>query len=177
MLGPEEAAALGGRQRPPPEPNGGLEEALQVCLQMWSNSEERFDGEYFHLGRTVNSPAAITRPHPPIIIGASGDERRLQLVTAFRRRMHVLRWRNFIHDLDALHTHCDVKSGYDEIEKSVIYPFRPGSEGSGVGQIVDDLGRFSELGITVAIGTIDGVESITPIEIVGERVIPEVTSL
>jgi alkanesulfonate monooxygenase SsuD/methylene tetrahydromethanopterin reductase-like flavin-dependent oxidoreductase (luciferase family) len=177
-LNRDEAVALGAPHPPPPEPNDKLEEAVQVCLQMWSDSEERFDGKYFHLGRTVNSPPSITRPHPPILIEANGEPRRLRLVARHADGCIFFSGDDLVHDLDALRAQCDREQrAYDEIEKAVLFPFRPGQRGSSVGQIIDDLGRFSELGITVAIGAVDGVESITPIEIIGERVIPEVASL
>jgi alkanesulfonate monooxygenase SsuD/methylene tetrahydromethanopterin reductase-like flavin-dependent oxidoreductase (luciferase family) len=41
-----------------------LEEAINICLRVWSDSEEPFDGKYYQLGRTLNSPQSLTRPHP-----------------------------------------------------------------------------------------------------------------
>src|SRR6187399_1715412 len=31
-----------------------LEEALQICLQMWSDDESAYDGKHYQLGRTLN---------------------------------------------------------------------------------------------------------------------------
>ena len=33
-----------------------LEEALQICLQMWGESEAPYEGRHYHLERTLNSP-------------------------------------------------------------------------------------------------------------------------
>src|SRR6202789_1726167 len=38
-----------------------LEEALRICLQMWS-ADGPFDGEHYQLGRTLNSPQSLSRP-------------------------------------------------------------------------------------------------------------------
>src|SRR5215469_8055852 len=46
-----------------------LEEALQICLQMWSDEEGPYEGEHYKLARTLTSPQSLTRPHPPILIG------------------------------------------------------------------------------------------------------------
>src|SRR3954453_12973739 len=41
-----------------------LEEALQICLQMWSDSDAPYDGQHHHLGRTLNVPQPLSKPHP-----------------------------------------------------------------------------------------------------------------
>src|SRR5579862_6030089 len=46
-----------------------LEEALRICRQMWSDDDGPFEGQHYQLARTLNSPQALTRPHPPILIG------------------------------------------------------------------------------------------------------------
>ena len=70
----EESAGLGLPFPPTAERFERLEEALQICLQMWSGEDGRYDGRHYHLGRTLNVPAALTRPHPPIVIGGSGEQ-------------------------------------------------------------------------------------------------------
>ena len=37
-----------------------LEEALQICLQMWIDDESAYDGKHYQLARTLNSPRAPT---------------------------------------------------------------------------------------------------------------------
>src|SRR5215472_1935913 len=46
-----------------------LEETLQICLQMWRGDETPHEGRHFQLERPLNSPQALTKPHPPIMIG------------------------------------------------------------------------------------------------------------
>src|SRR4029079_3840766 len=36
-----------------------LDEALRICLQMWSDDNGRFDGEHYELAETLCSPAPI----------------------------------------------------------------------------------------------------------------------
>jgi alkanesulfonate monooxygenase len=60
----EEAKGLGLPFPPTAERFERLEEALQICLQMWGDSDKPFDGTHYHLGRTLNSPQTLTRPRP-----------------------------------------------------------------------------------------------------------------
>jgi F420-dependent oxidoreductase-like protein len=50
-----------------------LEETLRVCLQMWSDDDGPFDGRHFRLEETVCVPPPVSRPHPPILVGGSGE--------------------------------------------------------------------------------------------------------
>src|SRR5690348_1874253 len=56
-----------------------LEEALQICLQMWSEDDGPYEGKHHRLEPTLNSPQALSRPHPPILIGGSGEKKTLRL--------------------------------------------------------------------------------------------------
>src|ERR1700728_2979847 len=65
----EESRGLGLFFPPVKERFERLEEALQIVRQMWSESEEAYEGKHYHLARTLNSPQPLSRPHPPILIG------------------------------------------------------------------------------------------------------------
>ena len=72
----EESRGLGLFFPPLAERFERLEEALRICTQMWSDDEGPFDGQHYHLGRTLNSPQAVSKPHPPILIGGAGEKKR-----------------------------------------------------------------------------------------------------
>ena len=46
-----------------------LEETLQIAARMWAGDDSPFEGEHYRLQRPLNSPAALSRPHPPILLG------------------------------------------------------------------------------------------------------------
>jgi hypothetical protein len=52
-----------------------------------------------------------------------------------------------------------------------------GPDGAQAGQLIDQLGRFAEAGAQAAMGALIGVENITPIEVMGKEVIPQVAKL
>jgi alkanesulfonate monooxygenase SsuD/methylene tetrahydromethanopterin reductase-like flavin-dependent oxidoreductase (luciferase family) len=88
---------------------------------MWSGDEGPFDGEHYHLGRTLNSPQALSRPHPPILIGGAGEKKTLKLVARYADACNIPAYdlAAAAHKLDVLREHC-VNEGrdYDEIEKT-----------------------------------------------------------
>jgi hypothetical protein len=57
-----------------------LEETLQICVQMWSDDDSPYVGKHYRLERTLNSPQALSRPHPPVLIGGAGERKTLRLV-------------------------------------------------------------------------------------------------
>ncbi|MGN6750963.1 MAG: LLM class F420-dependent oxidoreductase [Intrasporangium sp.] len=60
-----------------------LEETLQIVLQMWAESDDPFRGRHYDLERTLNSPPAVRRPHPPILVGGMGEEKTFRLIARY----------------------------------------------------------------------------------------------
>ncbi len=170
-----EARGLGLVFPPTAERFERLEEALQICLQMWSDDDGPFSGKHYRLERTLNSPQSLTRPHPAILIGGAGERKTLRLVAQYAQACNIFAGPDIGHKLDVLRRHCDdVGRDYDEIEKTVMGPLDPGPAGAGVGELIESMRRLAGLGITHYHGSIPGVTSISPIELLGERVIPAV---
>src|SRR5205809_531941 len=57
-----------------------LEEALQICLQMWSDNDGPYEGKHYRLAETICVPPPIQRPRPRILIGGGGERKTLRLV-------------------------------------------------------------------------------------------------
>src|SRR5436190_3270568 len=56
-----------------------LEEALQICLQMWSDNDGPYVGRHFQLAETLCRPEPVSSPRPRILIGGSGERKTLRL--------------------------------------------------------------------------------------------------
>lgn len=155
-----------------------LEETIQICLQMWSGSEQPYQGRHYQLARTLNSPQSLRRPHPPILIGGGGERKTLRLVARYAQSCNLFAGPELAHKLDVLRRHCEAEGrDYDEIEKTVSYRMDVGSNGERVAQTIEELGELSELGIDVAHGQLADMHEIAPIEIVGSEVLPAVANL
>jgi F420-dependent oxidoreductase-like protein len=174
----EEARSLGVPFPPVAERFERLEETLRICLQMWQGDEAPFHGKHYQLERPLNRPPAVTAPHPPIMIGGSGERKTLRLVARYAQACNLFPGPDLAHKLDVLRAHCEAEGrDYDEIEKTCIYRFDVGERGERASEIVDQLAGLAELGIDMAIGGVSGVWSLTPLEIMGSEVIPAVADL
>ncbi|MBE3014867.1 LLM class F420-dependent oxidoreductase [Microbispora sp. NEAU-D428] len=174
----EESRGLGLPFPPLAERFERLEETIQICLRMWAGDEKPYEGRHYRLERPLNSPAALSRPHPPILIGGGGEKKTLRLVARYAQACNLFPTPDLQRKLDVLRAHCEAEGrDYDEIVKTVYYVYDVGEKGENVQRVVDDLGRFAELGFTEALGQVRGAHRLDPLRIVGEQVIPAVASL
>ena len=103
--------------RVPAERFERLEEAIQICLQMWSGSQEPFSGKHYQLGRTMNVPQSLSQPRPYLMIGGSGEKKTLRLVAQYADACNIVAGPDAAHKLDVLKQHCDtVGRDFAEIE-------------------------------------------------------------
>jgi F420-dependent oxidoreductase-like protein len=169
----EEARGLGLFFPPTAERFERLEEALRICHQMWSDDDGPFEGKHYHLARTLNSPQALSRPHPPILIGGQGERKTLLLVARYADACNLFDTPELAHKLDVLRGHCAAEGrDYDAIEKTVQVRYDLGENGERVEQTIEHLHELAELGFTVAHGTLARVGTLRPLELMAERVIP-----
>jgi alkanesulfonate monooxygenase len=150
-----------------------LEEALQICLQMWSDDESAYDGKHYQLGRTLNQPQSIRQPHPPILIGGGGEKKTLRLVAQYAQACNLFASPELEHKLDVLRGHCeDVGRDYDDIEKTVMAPLDPGADGEKVDTLLEELHRLHDLGVSEVHGRFPEMSDLKRLEILGDKVIP-----
>ena len=174
----EEARGLGVPFPPVAERFERLEETLRICLQMWQGDETPFHGKHYRLDRPLNRPPSVTAPHPPIMIGGSGERKTLRLVARYAQACNLFPGPDLARKLEVLRAHCEAEGrDYDEIEKTCIYRFDVGERGERASEVVDQLAGLAELGIDMAIGSVSGVWDLTPLEVMGSEVIPAVAAL
>ena len=174
----EEARGLGIPFPPLAERFERLEETLRICLQMWSGDESPFEGEHYQLERPINRPAAISKPHPPIMIGGSGERKTLRLVARYAQACNLFLGPDVSRKLDVLRAHCEAEGrDYDDIEKTCYFSFDVGERGERANEVVDRLAGLAKLGFGTAIGSVANVWTLTPLELIGSQVIPAVEAL
>jgi F420-dependent oxidoreductase-like protein len=174
----EESRGLGIGFPPVAERFERLEETLQICLQMWRGDQTPYAGRHYRLERPLNSPQALSRPHPPIMIGGGGERKTLRLVARYAQACNLFPGPDLARKLDVLRAHCEAEGrDYDEIVKTCYFVFDVGEKGENAAQVVDQLGALSEMGFQTAIGTVARVWEVAPLEIIGSEVIPAVADL
>ncbi|MGN9777506.1 LLM class F420-dependent oxidoreductase [Micromonospora sp. H33] len=125
-----------------------LEETLQICLQMWSDNDGRFDGRHYQLAETLCVPAPITRPHPPIMIGGGGEKKTLRLAVRYADSCNLFgnSPAEVAHKLDVLRKHCAAEGrDYASIEKTVLVMRPPLAD---VDAFVAEVAEYAALGVT-----------------------------
>jgi alkanesulfonate monooxygenase SsuD/methylene tetrahydromethanopterin reductase-like flavin-dependent oxidoreductase (luciferase family) len=126
---------------------------------MWRGDETPFEGRHYRLARPLNSPNAIQRPHPPILIGGGGERKTLRLVARYADACNLFDFRggrfevDLEHKLRVLRDHCrDVGRDYDEIEKTVTTGVDLREDPRrGVDRLVERLRELAAIGIQHAI--------------------------
>jgi F420-dependent oxidoreductase-like protein len=173
-----EARGLGLPFPPLAERYERLEEALRICLQMWSDSEEPFDGQHYHLGRTLNSPQSLQRPHPPILIGGGGEKKTLRLVAQYADISNLFPGPELPRKLDVLRSHCaDVGRDYDDIEKTLMIALDIGPSGEKADDVLAQLKVYADLGIQHVHTRLPLADNLSQIELFAEKIIPAAASL
>ena len=170
-----EASGLGLPFPPTAERFERLEETLQICLQMWSENDGPYEGRHYQLARTLNSPQPLTRPHPPILIGGSGEKKTLRLVAKYAQACNLFGTPDVEHKLEVLRGHCEREGrNYNDIEKTVMTSLDPGENGENVDAILQQLQHYARLGISAAQGIVPGVWKLSPLKILGKEVVPTI---
>jgi len=124
-----------------------LEETLQIAQQMWAGDESPFEARHYHLERPLNSPAALSTPHPRILVGGIGEKKTLRLVAQYADACNVFDMGpDKVHaKYDVIRRHCEaVGRDYDDIEKTVLSRVDFGVESDE--SIVDRVGRLRDIG-------------------------------
>jgi alkanesulfonate monooxygenase len=159
-----------------------LEEAILICKQMWTSKEDgRFEGKHYQMKETLNSPQPLQKPHPPILIGGSGEKKTLKLVAKYGDACNVhAHSPEFVRDKFAvLRQHCEaIGRDYEEIERTVILNgLDVGPNGEKAGEAVELLGSLAEVGVQAVYAWVVGADKIAPLEAVGRDIIPQVRGL
>jgi F420-dependent oxidoreductase-like protein len=143
----DESAGLGFAFPPTAERFERLEEAIQICRQMWSDSDGPYEGKHYRLGRTLNVPQVGRKPY--LMIGGGGEKKTLRLVAQYADACNLGGSAEVAaHKLDVLRQHCDaVGRDYAEIEKTAIFPMTPETTTDDIVRAGDE---FRGLGFTAA---------------------------
>jgi F420-dependent oxidoreductase-like protein len=176
-----EARGLGVPFPPIKERFEQLEETLQIAKQMWSENNGPYSGKHFQLAETLCSPQPLTKPHPPILIGGTGEKKTLRLVARYADACNLFAGMGIDtlrKKLDILKRHCeDVGRDYAEIEKTVLDTANIAQGKMSAADVIKQCRTLASVGVQHVIFNMPNVHEITPLEIFGREVIPAVAEL
>ena len=154
-----------------------LEQALRICLQMWSGHDRPVEGTHYRLAETLNVPPSIRQPHPPIMIGGGGERKLLRLVAKYADANNLFPTSpaEVQHKLDVLARHCEeVGRDRSDIRNTTIS--RIGLD-TDVDAFVAEMAQYAALGFEhVQLGLL-GTEPAQVVESVVSKIVPRLAEL
>lgn len=113
-----------------------LEDTLALALQMWDGGESPYRGRRLEAAGPIGRPVPVSRPHPPVLIGGTGERRTLPLVARFGDACNLFDvgdgGEEIRHKLAVLARCCDeVGRPFDEITATVSTRLMPEDDAAG----------------------------------------------
>ena len=157
-----------------------LEETLQIVHAMWQGergSGEPFHGKHYQAERLLNSPQALGKPHPKIIIGGGGEQKTLRLVAKYADACNIFGGPDQLtHKFSVLRERCaEVGRPFEEIERTNLAHVDLTRQAPA--EVVDGFGRLAEVGVQHVVFNLTGVDDVANIETLGRDVIPQVHAI
>jgi F420-dependent oxidoreductase-like protein len=157
-----------------------LEETLQICLAMWQGergSEAAFDGAHYQATRLLNSPQAISKPHPRILIGGGGEQKTLRLVAKYADGCNIFGGPNQLtHKFAVLRERCaEVGRPFEEIERTNLQTVDLSKDS--VAQVVERFGTLAEVGVQHVIFSLRGISDVRTLETIGRDLLPQLRTI
>jgi F420-dependent oxidoreductase-like protein len=125
-----------------------LEEALQVIRKLWTEEDASFTGTYYRLANAPFAPKPLQKPHPPIMIGGTGEKLILPLVAKYADLWNAggLGVEALARKIAILEEHCG-RIGRDgsDIEKTYLTPLYLRSNPSEVERLLTQIPQVQTL--------------------------------
>jgi F420-dependent oxidoreductase-like protein len=176
-----------------------LEEATRIILSLWGQQPASFDGQFYSLKDVRDLPPPIQRPHPPILIGGSGEKVTLRLVAQYAQMCNVSGDAQTVGRLfGVLSEHCErVGRPLDEITRSIYTTVIVGRDEAAVAakrarlaafvpvrgaligtpeQLIDMFGEYARAGTQYVVFRTPDWLDLEPIQLFASEVIPALAS-
>jgi F420-dependent oxidoreductase-like protein len=133
-----------GEFEPVPVRMRRLTDAVRVVLSLWGEPPATYQGEFYSLDEVRDLPRPVQRPHPPIMIGGSGEQVTLKLVARYAQWCNVSGdAARVAHLFDVLRQHCErVGRAYEDVTRSVYLTLIVGENEAQVASKRERLGMF-----------------------------------
>ena len=151
---------------------------------MWSGEVGAFEGEHYRPAETLNSPQAIRRPHPPILVGGAGEQKTLRLVAKYGDACNffaALGDEALGRKLDVLRGYCeDEGREYEGIAKTVIGDpavMRDGEGKLSARRVIDHAAHLAGLGFDYFHLSAPKAGDSGALDLFGDEIVPAIHKL
>jgi alkanesulfonate monooxygenase SsuD/methylene tetrahydromethanopterin reductase-like flavin-dependent oxidoreductase (luciferase family) len=122
---------------------------LPDTAQRFADDQTVFRGEYLTAQQPIGNPRPVTMPHPPVLIGGTGERRTLRLVAQYGDACNLFDipdgGRAIRRQLGVLDRHCaEVGRPADAVQRTVTTALEPGES---VARLVQRCLVLGELGV------------------------------
>ncbi len=156
---------------------GRLSEGLRIIAGLWTEERLTFDGRYYRVDDAIHNPKPVQKPYPPIWIGAGG-ELMLKLVARYADVWDIAgdasgdveKAAAASRELDGLCQAIGRDPGRVRRSTGVLW------DGSEPAKLVDELGRFADVGFSEFLISPRG-EPIRVIEAAARDVVPQMKKI
>ncbi len=153
-----------------------MEEAVQLITAMWTQERATIHGKYFHIENAILEPKPVQKPHPPIMIGGSGEQVTLRILARLGDMCNIFGGPDTVKQkLDVLRQHCEaVGRDFNTIQRTNLTSIllardepslQRKREALGIGestrgyvvttaQAVDLVGKYQDVGVQMFITSI-----------------------
>lgn len=181
----EEHTGLGVPFPPVAERFERLEEALQIAHQMWEGNDAAYQGKHYQLVRPLNSPLSVQKPHPPILIGGTGERKTLRFVAQYGDACNLfarLGKEELQRKLSVLRGHCEsIGRPYTDIEKTTLDTVRITRDGRDESMTpaaaIEYFRGLAAMGIDQAIVNMPNVSDLEPFDLLASEIMPVVEQI
>jgi F420-dependent oxidoreductase-like protein len=172
-----------------------LEEAIQLILAFWSDPPTAFDGTYYRLQAVQENPPPLQKPHPPILVGGSGQRVTLRLVAQYAQFCNVSGDPDQVRRcFEVLREHCQrVRRTYDDVTRSIFTTVVIGETSAELAakrdrlaafipadntlfgtpdELVDQFLGYARVGCQYAVFRMPDWVDVEPVQLFAERVLP-----
>ena len=140
-----------------------FDEGLEVIVSLLTKEETDFSGEFYELKGALSEPKATQQPHPPIVIGGTGERRTLGAVARWAQMWDALmvdteEWSRL---REVLEDHCrELGRDSSEIDCSVHLRYATDDD---VSELADQAARHFANGVDVVIFTMGSPNDVSMI--------------
>jgi alkanesulfonate monooxygenase SsuD/methylene tetrahydromethanopterin reductase-like flavin-dependent oxidoreductase (luciferase family) len=98
-----------------------LEESIQIIKKLWTRKRANFRGKYYSINNAICFPKPIQKPHPPIMVGGSGEKYLLKVAAKYADRYNL-----YFGSPEEMKRKIKILNDYNsqnrKIEKSIVLP-------------------------------------------------------